>query len=317
MTEFLGRVDIKNTSGSEPRIALQGDSKEITIFGNDGKITIFGNDGHLSMRLGKHWDDMARSYDAVSIWNADGDKTTELTLGTLQLGGGGVDGQLSLRNKEGDDSIILDGSNGDMTLYDAKGGRGFALRSREPSLGGNTTGMWIGANPGEGQKAGYLCIRNNDGNDSIEIDGRSGDIILNNADCAEDFDILNSTEIDPGTVMVIEQEGKLKECDLPYDKRVAGVISGAGNYKPGLVLDKRKKSVESRKSISLMGKVFCKVDARPAPIDVGDLLTTSYTRGHAMKAVDPVKAFGSVIGKALKPLEEGSRRMIPVLVALQ
>jgi len=196
--------------------------------------------------------------------------------------------------------------------------------------------MWIGANTSEGgPKAGYLSIKDSRGNDSIILngsnnslnvrdvfgrntivfDGGAGDIVLANADCAEDFDISQSTEIEPGTVMVIEQEGKLKECDLQYDKRVAGVISGAGSYKPGLVLDKRK-SIESRKSISLMGKVFCKVDAQSAPIDVGDLLTTSSTKGHAMKAADPVKAFGSVIGKALRPLKTG-KSLIPILIALQ
>jgi hypothetical protein len=35
-----------------------------------------------------------------------------------------------------------------------------------------------------------------------------------------------------------------------------------------------------------------------------------------MKAVDPIKAFGAVIGKALRPLKSGSG-MIPILVALQ
>ena len=60
--------------------------------------------------------------------------------------------------------------------------------------------------------------------------------------------------------MVIDQEGKLKQSSKTYDKRVAGVISGAGDYKPGLVLDKNQ-SHSSRKSISLMGKVYCKVDA--------------------------------------------------------
>jgi hypothetical protein len=35
-----------------------------------------------------------------------------------------------------------------------------------------------------------------------------------------------------------------------------------------------------------------------------------------MKASDPMKAFGTVIGKALKPLREG-KGLIPVLVALQ
>src|SRR5208282_3335391 len=36
-----------------------------------------------------------------------------------------------------------------------------------------------------------------------------------------------------------------------------------------------------------MPKVCCKVDADYASIEVGDLLTTSSTAGHAMKAEDP------------------------------
>jgi hypothetical protein len=68
--------------------------------------------------------------------------------------------------------------------------------------------------------------------------------------------------------------------------------------------------------VALMGKVFCKVDAQYSPIEVGDLLTTSPTLGHAMKAGDPLKAFGAVLGKALQSLKEGTG-MIPVLVALQ
>ena len=65
-----------------------------------------------------------------------------------------------------------------------------------------------------------------------------------------------------------------------------------------------------------MGKVYCKVDADYASIEVGDLLTTSSTPGHAMKADDPFKTFGAVIGKALRPLKAG-RGLIPILVALQ
>ena len=68
--------------------------------------------------------------------------------------------------------------------------------------------------------------------------------------------------------------------------------------------------------IALMGKVNCKVDAQYAAIEVGDLLTTSPTPGHAMKATDPAKAFGTVIGKALKPLKEGTG-LIPILISLQ
>ena len=64
-----------------------------------------------------------------------------------------------------------------------------------------------------------------------------------------------------------------------------------------------------------MGKVYCKVDARQSSIEIGDLLTTSSTKGYAMKAEDPMKAFGAVIGKALGSIKQGLG-MIPVLVAL-
>jgi len=96
---------------------------------------------------------------------------------------------------------------------------------------------------------------------------------------------------------------------------VAGVISGAGKYKPGLILG-REETSEHRMPIALMGKVYCKVDAQFAAIAVGDLLTTSPTAGHAMKADDPAKAFGAVIGKALRPLDAGLG-LIPILIALQ
>ncbi len=143
----------------------------------------------------------------------------------------------------------------------------------------------------------------------------TGDLRLRNADCAEDFDIACLEQVEPGTVMVIDSEGALRPSDRAYDKRVAGVISGAGNYKPGIVLDKQKSS-QNRMPIALMGKVYCKVDAIYGAIEVGDLLTTSPTPGNAMKVSDPLKALGAMIGKALQPLQEG-QDLIPILIALQ
>jgi hypothetical protein len=66
----------------------------------------------------------------------------------------------------------------------------------------------------------------------------------------------------------------------------------------------------------MTGKVWCKVDAESGPVQLGDLLTTSSTPGHAMRADDQSRAFGAVIGKALGSLASG-RGLIPVLVALQ
>lgn len=142
-----------------------------------------------------------------------------------------------------------------------------------------------------------------------------GDIQLAGADYAEDFDITNPCEAEPGTVMVLDDSGGVRMSDQAYDRRVAGVVSGAGDYKPAVILD-RHASGTNRRPLALMGKVYCMVDASDAAIAIGDLLTTSSTPGHAMKAENPAQAFGAVIGKALRPLA-GGRGLVPILVALQ
>ncbi len=68
--------------------------------------------------------------------------------------------------------------------------------------------------------------------------------------------------------------------------------------------------------VTLGAYAHCKVDADIAPIEVGDLLTTSTTKGHAQKVLEPGRAVGAIIGKALAPLEKGKGK-IPVLVMLQ
>ncbi len=163
----------------------------------------------------------------------------------------------------------------------------------------------------------YLTI-DNQGNVSVLNGGNlnvSGDVILQGADCAEHFDVSDEEQPEPGTVMVIDDEGALRKSHEAYDKKVAGVVSGAGEYRPGIVLDKQD-SGDSRVAVALVGKVYCKVDAQYSPIDVGDLLTTSPTPGHAMKAAEPGRAFGAIIGKALRSLAVGSG-LIPILIALQ
>jgi len=162
--------------------------------------------------------------------------------------------------------------------------------------------------------SGKVNIRDSAGIDSIVLDGAAGDIILNNADCAEHFELLNP-DVEAGTVMIIEDEGKLEESNGPYDSRVAGVLSCGGNCKPAIILDK-KNSNNNQKPLALIGKVFCKAEAITEPIEVGDLLTTSSIPGHAMKASDPVRSFGAIIGKALRSLK-GGRGLIPILVTLQ
>lgn len=92
---------------------------------------------------------------------------------------------------------------------------------------------------------------------------------------------------------------------------MAGVIAGAGDLKPAIVLQRIETC--KRTPIALIGKTFCKVDASFGSIKAGDLLTTSSTPGHAMKAVDYTRATGAILGKALQHLENG-QGLIPILV---
>ncbi len=153
---------------------------------------------------------------------------------------------------------------------------------------------------------------------TLDVNGTinaSADVVVGGGDCAEEFDIVDMESIEPGTVMVIDNGGALRASEQAYDKRVAGVISGAGDLRPGITLDKQANKA-NRLPIALTGKVYCKVDADCGEVEVGDLLTTSSTYGHAMKVNDHVKSIGAIIGKALRPLEAGCG-LIPILVALQ
>ena len=140
-----------------------------------------------------------------------------------------------------------------------------------------------------------------------------GDIRLLGADCAEFFEADEAAAIEPGTVLVIGDGGRLRPCEGAYDRRVAGIVSGAGGTRPAIVLDNGAE--DTGVPVALNGKAWCKVDADDEPVEVGDLLTTSDTAGHAMKASDVTRYVGAVIGKALAPLAEG-RGLVPVLVSL-
>jgi hypothetical protein len=159
-----------------------------------------------------------------------------------------------------------------------------------------------GHNPGG--LAGYF-----DGNLTV-----TGDIFLTGADCAEQFDVSAQAFSEPGTVMVMDSTGELVPSSHAYDHKVVGVVSGAGEYKAAIIMD--RKTCGPRATIALLGKVYCKVDAESAPVETGDLMTTSTTPGHAMKATDQSKAFGTVIGKALRPMKSG-KGLLPLLIAMQ
>jgi hypothetical protein len=74
--------------------------------------------------------------------------------------------------------------------------------------------------------------------------------------------------------------------------------------------------------VATTGRVLVKVDASNGPIHIGDLLVTSDLPGLAMKS-EPITIGnrkmhmpGTLIGKALEPLEKGSGKIL-VLLSLQ
>ncbi len=230
-------------------------------------------------------------------------------LHLLQIGGG-FDGHLGFGGSDGTPNA------GYIRFGDQTGWKLHIARAREKSAGSinsGTTGSLVTF-----QDNGNVGIGTTAPTEKLEVNGSikvSGDILLANADCAEDFTIGTELAMEPGTVMVVGAEGALFPCLQAYDKKVAGVVSGAGDYKPGIVLDKQQ-SESNRQPIALLGKVYCKVDAQYGAIEIGDSLTTSPTLGHAMKVDEPIAALGAMLGKALRPLQEG-QGLIPILIALQ
>jgi hypothetical protein len=253
----------------------------------------------------------------LTLYDGNGSATVNLATanGRLDLGGGGVNGTVSVHLAGGDPGVellVLDqecvigagqqGRPGRLTLYDGNGSANAELRAADAVLA-----------VGSSNRDGVISVFSANG-ESVRIDGTAGDILLMNADCAEEFDVAGPG-VEPGTVMVLTDEGGLAPSCEPYDTRVAGVVSGAGSTRPGLILDRRP-GQPGRLPVALMGKVFCQVDASATPVRVGDLLTTGCLPGCAMRATDPQRAFGAVLGKALAPLARGCA-LIPVLVTLQ
>lgn len=137
------------------------------------------------------------------------------------------------------------------------------------------------------------------------------------SDLAEPFEINEKIEIEPGSVMIIDSEnpGKLKLSNEAYDKKVAGIVSGAGGVNPGITLH-QDGVLEGNILVAMVGKVYCKVEAFSGPIKAGDLLTTSNISGYAMKVTDNQLSQGSIIGKAMTELKSG-KGLVLVLVNLQ
>ena len=140
--------------------------------------------------------------------------------------------------------------------------------------------------------------------------------IRGGADLAERFNV-SGDKAEPGTLMVIDaaNPGHLTISRSAYDTKVAGIVSCAGNVKPGLTLHQAG-VMEGNTEVAIAGRVYVKAVDSNGSIEPGDLLTTSDRPGYAMKATDPDRSHGAIIGKAMTGLDSGTG-LVLVLVNLQ
>lgn len=206
----------------------------------------------------------------------------------------------------------------------------------------NAAGDWayyanvkgVKANAADGDRAGNLVISTQNANGtamevvrvgpaSFAVTGDAtftgavtgGNIQAKYQDLAEWVPSRN--DLEPGTVVVLDPaigNGVMASTGA-YDTTVAGVVSG----RPGIILGE---AGDAKEQIATTGRVRVRVDATRAPIRIGDLLVTSDTPGSAMRS-EPMdiggRKFhqpGTIIGKALEPLDEGTAQIL-VLLSLQ
>ena len=140
--------------------------------------------------------------------------------------------------------------------------------------------------------------------------------ITGGADIVERFG-TGDESVEPGTVVVIDptRPGELMTSTEAYDRKVAGIVSGAGGVNPGLCLS-QEGTLDGDTMVAMTGRVWVRASAENGPIAAGDRLTTAELDGHAMRVADDVRSIGAVLGKAMTDLDEGTG-LVLVLVNLQ
>ena len=145
--------------------------------------------------------------------------------------------------------------------------------------------------------------------------------VLGGSDVAEPYNVAAAGDVKalPGMLVVIDGEkvGQMRVASRAYDTSVAGIISGANGIRPGITLTQKGTIADGALPVASIGRVWCWCDADAnGAITAGDMLTSSDTPGHAMRATDHQRRDGAVIGKAMSSLKSG-KGLVLVLVSLK
>jgi len=203
---------------------------------------------------------------------------------------------------------IANGVDGVSGFSSLSGGNGLV---GEANVGTNAYGVWGRSTSGfAGYFSGKVYVSGNLTARTVQITG---------ADFSEKFEVRRGeTGLEPGMVVSIDpaNPGKLAVSAKAYDRRVVGILSGAGGIRTGMLMGQPGTLADGDQPVALSGRVYVWADASNGPIAAGDLLTTSNVPGHAMKVTKHGKAQGAILGKAMTGLSNG-RGLVLVLVTLQ
>jgi hypothetical protein len=137
-----------------------------------------------------------------------------------------------------------------------------------------------------------------------------------NANALDLAEHVSTSGVEPGPGDVVEIDPDVDDRFRLSSSANSALVAGVISTNPGMVLGTG--SIENPSTsprLALAGRVPVKVSAENGPIRPGDLLVSSSTPGHAMKApTNP--AAGTVIGKALGSLDSG-KGTVPMLVMLR
>jgi len=274
----------------------------------------------------------------TTTYGVYGESTSTVGIGVYGTGKIGVQGEASQGFGRGVEGKAW--AAGDVGVYAYSGpGAGYALRAdRSDGTAFFATGFWaihaqatssygilaesddyhavMGRTDSAAHYGGYFV--NDGGGIALRAAGTASVNVLEiqGADLAERFPVSEAAE--PGMVVAIDpqQPGKLCVSREPYNKRVAGVISGANDLDAGVVLGNLPGS-EEHLPVALTGRVWVLCDASQRAVEPGDFLSTAKRPGYAMPVLDESRAHGAILGKAMTALAKGETGLVLVLVNLQ